>query len=232
MSRTRHGPSSIHNGLELRHLRIVLRLYVVIVESVLAFGVVRPGLGAEMAKRGLRLVAGGGVVKAGVRFVIDGAPAGPEYAAHIPTLHVVRGGDAAVAAAIDAGADDAVALSSSDGLIAARLAALVRRVPTAVRIGPLTIDRVERCAMRAGRALDLLPREYRLLLYLAERAGAVVSHDELRSAVWGLRFHPGTNLVAAHVSRLRAKLDRGFEPAMLHTEKGVGYRLAVPEAGV
>jgi two-component system OmpR family response regulator len=230
MSRIRHVPSSIHNGLELRHLRIVLRLYVVIVESVLAFGVVRPGLGAEMAKRGLRLVASGVVVRAGVRFVVGDSAA--EHVSYIPTLHVVRGGDAAVAAAIDAGADDAVALSASDGLIAARLAALVRRVPTALRIGPLTIDRVERCAMRGGRALDLLPREYRLLLYLAERADAVVSHDELLSAVWGLRFHPGTNLVAAHVSRLRAKLDRGFDGAMLHTEKGVGYRLAVPEARV
>jgi DNA-binding response OmpR family regulator len=196
------------------------------VESVLAFGVVRPGLGAEMAKRGLRLVASGVVVRAGVRFVVGESAA--EHVSYIPTLHVVRGGDAAVAAAIDAGADDAVALSASDGLIAARLAALVRRVP----IGPLTIDRVERCAMRGGRALDLLPREYRLLLYLAERADAVVSHDELLSAVWGLRFHPGTNLVAAHVSRLRAKLDRGFDGAMLHTEKGVGYRLAVPEARV
>ncbi len=195
---------------------------------MLAIGPVRPGLDAEMAKRGLRLVAAGAPVRAEVRF--EGAAG--ELLSHLPTLHVVRGGDAAVAAAIDAGADDAVALSASDGLIAARLAALVRRVPTAVRIGSLTIDRVARTATRGGRALDLLPREYRLLLYLAERAGVVVSHDELRSAVWGLRFHPGTNLVAAHVSRLRAKLDRGFESAMLHTEKGVGYRLAVPEAGV
>ncbi len=198
-------------------------------ESVLAFGVVRPGLGAEMAKRGLRLVATGAVVRAGVRFVGDRGST--EATHHIPTLHVVRGGDAAVAAAIDAGADDAVALSASNGLIAARLAALVRRVPTALRIGPLRIDRVDRSATRDGRALDLLPREYRLLLYLAERAGTVVSHQDLLSAVWGLRFHPGTNLVAAHVSRLRAKLDRGFDAPMLHTEKGVGYRLAAPEAG-
>lgn len=199
-------------------------------ESVLAFGDVRPGLGAEMAKRGLRLAAAGTTVRAGVRFVGgDGALA--EIGWHLPTLHVVRGGDAAVAAAIDAGADDAVAVSASDGLIAARLAALVRRMPIALRIGPLTIDRVDRTATRDGRTLDLLPREYRLLLYLAERADAVISHDELLSAVWGLRFHPGTNLVAAHVSRLRAKLDRGFEVPMLHTEKGVGYRLAVPGMG-
>ena len=207
-------------------MRIPLCVYPWAVEPVLALGIVRPGLDAEMAKRGLRLVTTGAPARAGVHF--EGAAAEP--LTHIPTLHVVRGGDAAVAAAIDAGADDAVALSASDGLIAARLAALVRRVPTALRIGPLAIDRVARSATRGGRALDLLPREYRLLLYMAERAGTVVSHDELRSAVWGLRFHPGTNLVAAHVSRLRAKLDRGFEAAMLQTEKGVGYRLAVPEA--
>ena len=75
--------------------------------------------------------------------------------------------------------------------------------------------------------IDLRPREYRLLLHLAERAGAVVSQDDLRRAVWGLRFHPGTNLVAVHISRLRAMLDRGFSTPMLLTEKGVGYRLAV-----
>lgn len=198
-------------------------------EPILAFGTIRPGLCAEIAKRGLHLVSAGQVVRAGLRFVGDGP--GAEPVLHIPTLHVVRGGDAAVAAAIDAGADDAVAFSASDGLIAARLAALVRRVRPALHLGPLMIDRVERCASRDGRTLDLLPREYRLLLYLAERADAVISQDELLRAVWGLRFHPGTNLVAAHVSRLRAKLDRDFDAPMLHTEKGVGYRLAVPGMG-
>jgi two-component system OmpR family response regulator len=137
-----------------------------------------------------------------------------------------------VAAAIDAGADDAVASSASDALIAARLAALVRRAPGRLRLGALEIDRVERRVLRSGHTLDLLPREYRLLLHLAEHAGQVVLHDELRRAVWGLDFHPGTNVVAVHVSRLRAKLDRGFAAPLLHTEKGVGYRLAVPENAV
>ncbi|WP_404367274.1 winged helix-turn-helix domain-containing protein [Sphingomonas sp. MMS24-J45] len=197
-------------------------------EPVVAFGTVRPGLSAEIAKRGLHLVSTSQRVRAGLRFVGSDA-AWANAVPAIPTLHVVRGGDAAVAAAIDAGADDAVAVSASDGLIAARLAALVRRLPAALRLGPLLIDRVERSAMRDGRALGLLPREYRLLLHLAEQAGQIVSQDALLSAVWGLRFHPGTNLVAAHVSRLRAKLDRDFDQAMLHTEKGLGYRLAVPE---
>jgi hypothetical protein len=130
------------------------------------------------------------------------------------------------------GADDAVASSASDALIAARLAALVRRAPGRLRLGALEIDRVERRVLRSGHTLDLLPREYRLLLHLAEHAGQVVLHDELRRAVWGLDFHPGTNVVAVHVSRLRAKLDRGFAAPLLHTEKGVGYRLAVPENAV
>ena len=202
------------------------------VDQVLAFGHVRPGLGIEVAKRGLRLVVRGDIARAGVRF--DSCGAGAESAGRVglPILQVVRGDDAAVAAAIDAGADDAVALSASDALIAARLAALVRRIPALLRVGPLEIDRVERRVWRDGRLLDLLPREYRLLLHLAEHADAVVPHDTLRRAVWGLRFHPGTNVVAVHVSRLRAKLDRGFALPLLRTEKGVGYRLATGEGAV
>jgi two-component system OmpR family response regulator len=193
------------------------------VEPVLVLGALRPGLDAEAAKRGLRFVAPGLAARAGVHFANAPSPA-----IGVPLLQVVAGGDAAVAAAIDAGADDAVALSASDALIAARLAALVRRAPARIALGPLAIDRVARTAARDGRALDLLPREYRLLLHLVERAGQTVSHEDLLHAVWGLRFDPGTNVVAVHVSRLRAKLDRGFADALLRTEKGVGYRLAVP----
>lgn len=196
-------------------------------EPVLALGPLRPGLGVEAAKRGLRFVPDGSSARAGVRFF-----RGAVGVADIPMLEVVAGDDAAVAAAIDAGADDAVAASASDALIAAWLAALVRRNSGRLRLGALDIDRVERRVLRSGRALDLLPREYRLLLHLAERAGQVVPHDELRRAVWGLNFHPGTNVVAVHVSRLRAKLDRGFAAPLLHTEKGLGYRLAVPESAV
>ena len=202
------------------------------VESILAIGVARPGLGIEAAKRGLRLVVSGEAIRAGVRFEDGREGRGEHDRRGMPILRVVHGGDAAVAAAIDAGADDAVATSASDALIAARLAALVRRAPGLLSIGPLEIDRVERRARREGRILDLLPREYRLLLHLAERADTVVSHEALRRAVWGLPFHPGTNVVAVHVSRLRAKLDRGFSAPLLHTEKGVGYRLAVAQASV
>ena len=88
-------------------------------EPVLALGPLRPGLGVEAAKRGLRFVPDGSSARAGVRFF-----RGAVGVADIPMLEVVAGDDAAVAAAIDAGADDAVAASASDALIAARLAAL------------------------------------------------------------------------------------------------------------
>nr|WP_243852986.1 winged helix-turn-helix domain-containing protein [Sphingomonas naasensis] len=92
-------------------------------------------------------------------------------------------------------------------------------------MGDLRIDPVERRVEREGRAIALLPREYALLLHLARSAGRSIAREELLAAVWGLRFDPGTNVVEVHVSRLRAKLDRGFAAPMLVTDKGRGYRL-------
>jgi two-component system OmpR family response regulator len=198
------------------------------VEAALVIGGVRAGLAAEMAARDLRLVAvgtPGETARVAIRFP-DAVGEGPS----VLTLHVIDGGERAVAAALDAGADDAVQATASNALIAARLAAVLRHAgePAALRVGPLAIDRVDHAATREGRPLGLLPREYALLLYLACHAGAVVSREALHSDVWGLRHDPGTNRIEAHVSRLRAKLDRGFGKPMLLTEKGVGYRLAEP----
>ena len=109
-------------------------------------------------------------------------------------------------------------------LAAARIAAMLR-APGPIAVGSLMVDPAARVATRAGRLLDLLPREFALLLHLARQAGRTVTQDELRAAVWGLRFHPGTNVVAVHVSRLRARLDRGSATPMLLTDRGVGYRL-------
>jgi len=130
-------------------------------------------------------------------------------------------------ALLDAGADDAIVAEACDALIAARVAALLRRAGEGcvLHLGGLTIDPVERRVTREGRAIDLLPREYALLLHLARHAGAVRTRRELLADLWGLDFDPGTNVVEVHVSRLRAKLDRGFAAPMLHTEKGRGYRL-------
>jgi len=130
---------------------------------------------------------------------------------------------ASVAHALDAGADDAVALPACAGEIAARLAARLR--PAAINLGELRIDPVARSVARAGRVLQVLPREYALLLHLARRAGRTVSRGELLAAIWGLNFDPGTNVVEVHVSRLRARIDRGFDRPMLRTHKGAGYSL-------
>lgn len=135
---------------------------------------------------------------------------------------------ASVEVALDAGADDAVALPACPGEIAARLAARLRARPPAIALGGLRIDPVERRVERDGRTIALLPREYALLLHLAHSAGRCVGRDELLSAIWGLRFDPGTNVVEVQVSRLRAKLDRGFATPMLVTDKGRGYRLVAP----
>jgi two-component system, OmpR family, response regulator len=132
---------------------------------------------------------------------------------------------ASVAGALDAGADDAVALPVCASEIAARLAARLRCHAPVLTVGRLRIDTVERRVEREGRPVALLPREYSLLLHLTRSAGRSVARDELLAAVWGLRFDPGTNVVEVHVSRLRARLDRGFATPLLVTDKGRGYRL-------
>lgn len=140
-------------------------------------------------------------------------------------LALARGCGASVEGALDAGADDAVALPACAGEIAARLAARLRCQPPRIALGGLQIDPVERRVERDGRVITLLPREYALLLHLARWADRCVGREELLAAIWGLRFDPGTNVVEVHVSRLRAKLDRGFSVPMLRTDKGRGYRL-------
>lgn len=130
--------------------------------------------------------------------------------------------------ALDAGVADAAC--PCDGVIAARAARLL--APQGWwHVGELAIDRVARRVVRAGRPLLLLPREFAMLAYLARHAGRTVPHAELRLAVFGLASDRGTNLLAVHASRLRAGLDRGFDWPMLHTDRGLGYRLvAAPPA--
>jgi two-component system OmpR family response regulator len=144
-------------------------------------------------------------------------------------LILIAGGSDAIAEAIDAGAADAVPDTADMAEIAARAAAVLRAPHSPViGLGGLTIDPVNRAASRDGRPLDLLPREYALLLHLARHADQCIARSTLLAQVWGLRFDPGTNVVAVHVSRLRAKLDREFDRPMLLTEKGRGYRLVAP----
>jgi two-component system OmpR family response regulator len=143
----------------------------------------------------------------------------------IPEIAVASSA-AAVADALDAGAADAVAAWVDPHELAARLDARIRHhAPRPIDIADMRIDRVYHQVTRGGRVIELLPREYALLLHLAERRGRCISRRTLLAEVWGLRFDPGTNVVAVHMSKLRAKIDRGSATPLLHTVKGLGYRL-------
>ncbi|MCY4229639.1 MAG: response regulator transcription factor [Alphaproteobacteria bacterium] len=132
---------------------------------------------------------------------------------------------------LNAGGDDYLVKPFAFAELRARIEALARRrtpvaTETDVTIGDLEIRRLERVVYRAGTLLPLKPKEFRLLEVLAEHAGRVVTRTMLLEQVWDYRFDPGTNVIDAQISRLRAKIDRGFDRPLLHTVRGVGYRLA------
>ena len=95
-------------------------------------------------------------------------------------------------------------------------------------MGPLTVDPAARTATREGIELVLTGREFDLLEALARRAGEVVSRDWLLEQAWDIAYEQRSNVVDAYVRLLRAKLDRPFDRPMLHTVRGVGYRLEAP----
>jgi len=97
--------------------------------------------------------------------------------------------------------------------------------PTGITVGDLHIDLRARTVTRGDRRINLQPREYALLEYLARNAGRVVSKTMIIEHVWDYNFDPQTNVVDVLVSRLREKIDRPFEKKLLHTVRGVGYVL-------
>lgn len=132
--------------------------------------------------------------------------------------------------ALEAGADDAVGWTGSLREVMARGVGLLRRYRIAsgqLRDGELSIDLVDRRVERAGRLIPMPLREFDLLANLARVPGQPMSRDTLLKAVWRIDFDPGTNRVEVHMSRLRARVDRGFDWPMLHTVKGRGYALRV-----
>lgn len=133
--------------------------------------------------------------------------------------------------ALDAGADEAAMRSADPMEIAARLSARMRSDRSGWRVGDLFVDPVARQATRDGRRLRLRGREFALLAFLARQGGRAVPRRELLTEVWGLDFDPGTNVLQVHVSRLRAQLQAGGGPPLLHTDRGRGYRLATPADG-
>jgi len=130
-----------------------------------------------------------------------------------------------------AGGDDYLTKPFGFSELHARIENLLRRrggkaVETTLRCADLEMDLLSRKVARAGRPLDLLPREFKLLEYFLRNRDRVVTRTMLLEQVWDYRFDPHTSIIDTHISRLRKKLDEGFPKPLLHTLRGVGYRLS------
>ena len=135
---------------------------------------------------------------------------------------------------LDAGGDDYLVKPFAIAELMARVNALARRPPpqeiqVALQVADLRLDRLKRLVTRAAARIDLQPREFQLLEYLMRHAGRVVTRTMLLEAVWDFHFDPKTNIVETHMSRLRAKVDRGHRQELIHTVRGAGYCLREPD---
>ena len=136
-----------------------------------------------------------------------------------------------------AGGDDYLVKPFALAELSARLEALVRRrdagagaaaPATRLAIADLEMDLLARSVKRAGQAIELKPREFRLLEHLMRHPGQVVTRTMLLEAVWDYHFDPQTNVIDVHVSRLRRKVDRDFGAPLIHTVRGAGYMIREP----
>ncbi|MCB1488825.1 MAG: response regulator transcription factor [Bauldia sp.] len=128
------------------------------------------------------------------------------------------------------GGDDYLAKPYAFSELLARVEALARRrrpgeAETVYRVGDLELDRLGHTVSRAGQNVPLQPREFRLLEYLMKNAGQVVTRTMLLENVWDYHFDPQTNVIDVHISRLRGKIDKGFDAPLLHTVRGAGYMI-------
>lgn len=139
----------------------------------------------------------------------------------VPVEERVRG--------LDAGADDSVAKPFAFAELAARIRAVLRRGSRpgqfVLRIEDLELDRVARTVKRAGRLIDLSPKEFALLEYLMCNAGKPVSRAAIVEQVWKLQFDTMTNVVDVYINYLRRKVDTGYEHALIRTIRGTGYQI-------
>jgi two-component system OmpR family response regulator len=131
---------------------------------------------------------------------------------------------------LNAGGDDYLVKPFAFGELSARIAALARRPrlteePTVLRARDLEMNLLTRRVTRAGQPIDLLPREFALLECLLRRKGRVQTRTMLLETIWDIHFDPQTNVVETHVSRLRAKVDKPFDPDLIETVRGSGYRI-------
>ncbi|WP_341989990.1 response regulator transcription factor [Azorhizobium sp. AG788] len=131
-----------------------------------------------------------------------------------------------------AGGDDYLPKPYAFTELLARVEALSRRgapqaAETVYRVGDLELDRLAHRVTRAGKDIPLQPREFRLMEYLMRHAGQVVTRTMLLENVWDYHFDPQTNVIDVHVSRLRSKIDKGFDVPLIHTVRGAGYMVRV-----
>ncbi|HEY8617098.1 response regulator transcription factor [Phenylobacterium sp.] len=133
-------------------------------------------------------------------------------------------------AGLQAGGDDYLVKPYAFAELIARVEALARRretgsVQTLLRVGELEMDLIARTVHRQGKEIDLQPREFQLLEFMMRHAGQSVTRTMLLEKVWEYHFDPQTNVIDVHISRLRSKIDKGFDRPMLQTVRGAGYRL-------
>ena len=148
--------------------------------------------------------------------------------ATVPTLLLTALGSVADrVAGLQGGADDYLVKPFSMAELEARIVALGRRVtpttPILLVLADLQLDRLTRAVRRGNQIIDLQPREFQLLELLLLSSPAVVTRTMLLERVWRFHFDPGTNLVESHISRLRAKIDRGGDTPLIVTIRGEGY---------
>ena len=135
---------------------------------------------------------------------------------------------------IQTGIDDYLVKPFAFSELLARIQALIRRAhsisePMNLTVSDLSMDLLKRKVLRAGKEIDLQPREFILLEYLMRNAGRVVSKTMIMEHVWDYNFDPETNVVEARICRLRDKIDRPFERKLIHTLRGIGYVLEEKE---
>lgn len=133
------------------------------------------------------------------------------------------------------GGDDYLTKPYAYSELLARVEVLGRRAgsgesETMLKVGELVLDRLAHKVTREGKKVLLQPREFRLLAYLMQNEGRVVTRTMLLEKVWDYHFDPQTNVVDVHISRLRSKIDKDFDKPMLTTVRGAGYKLSDPDA--
>ena len=161
----------------------------------------------------------------------------PEMPSHAMPVLILTARDALQdrVQGLDLGADDYLVKPFAFSELLARVRTLLRRgnaatLQTQLRIADLEVDLLKRRATRAGQRIDLTAKEFALLELLLRRRGEVLPKSLIASQVWDMNFDSDTNVIEVAIRRLRAKIDDGFEPKLIHTARGMGYMLDEPDA--